>query len=371
MQISCDFSDPCADSPISSPLAFKHSNRLLSGVDGGLTVQISRKAFVAYSYRLYPGSDYRECFTRVGKEFGIEFIYADTQTGNEHLLEKIKQMIRESTFSIFDVSDWNANVTLELGYAIGIGHPFFIVIDPSRAPGTIAEAPADLRGLDRIQYASVATLESGLSRLMRQLFGRSGPLTPSLGEVIHYHVFDSFDQLLKERLFAPDRDSTAVILPDGRVQPLDTEIIIRELPQHVQRIPPDPFNPSAPVGFWVTDTPGNLLGAALGLLVAIELGLVLLVRGAAPVAASALFFTALTVVWYLGARHKRRAFERSTPYSVTYHRPDAKPLGPYFVWNFSEPADPDDPHNPARDGDARAVRVELRWRSPRQPPLPD
>jgi hypothetical protein len=75
---------------------------------------MTQKIFVAYSYQLYPGEEYRACFSRAGKVWGLEFQYADSRISNEQILDKIEQMIRESTFSIFDISDWNPNVTLEL-----------------------------------------------------------------------------------------------------------------------------------------------------------------------------------------------------------------------------------------------------------------
>lgn len=135
----------------------------------------NRKVFVAYSYRLYPGDEFRGAFRTVGTGFGVEFIYADERITNEHILDKITGMIQESRFSIFDISDWNPNVTLELGIARGSGRRWFITIDPSKATGGIPEAPADLRGFDRIQYSSYPELQRGLTRLLAQEF----PPSPS------------------------------------------------------------------------------------------------------------------------------------------------------------------------------------------------
>ena len=42
----------------------------------------------------------------------------------------------------------------------------FIAIDPSKTP--IDEVPADLRGIDRIQYDSYTTLGQGISKLLAQ-----------------------------------------------------------------------------------------------------------------------------------------------------------------------------------------------------------
>ncbi len=120
---------------------------------------------MAYSYGLYPGSDFRQVFDRVGKQTGTKFLFADTRLTNEHILDKITRMIHEADYSVFDISDWNPNVTLELGIARESGRPWYILIDPSKSTGGIREAPADLRGFDRVQYGSLEELERGLLRL--------------------------------------------------------------------------------------------------------------------------------------------------------------------------------------------------------------
>lgn len=142
---------------------------------------LNRKVFVAYSYRLYPDEAFRQTFKTVGTAFQIEFVYADERITNEHILDKISRMIQEARFSIFDISDWNPNVTLELGIARGSGRRWFIAIDPSKATGEIPEAPADLRGFDRIQYSTFSELQRGLTRLFAQEFppeSSADPLAP-------------------------------------------------------------------------------------------------------------------------------------------------------------------------------------------------
>lgn len=323
---------------------------------------VRRKVFVAYSYKLYPDGSYRDCFIRVGHKHGVEFVFADTRITSQPILEKIHEMIREASLSLFDISDWNSNVTLELGFAQGIGHPWFILIDPSKSTGKIPEAQADLRGFGRIEYDSSQSLEAGLSRLIEQLLGRSGLLSTSIGEAIRDHVFSQLDLLIKERTFAPDRDRTVAILPSGRVLPLETEVLISELPQNEIRFPPDPFHPSAPVGPWISRPAGRLVGIFIGACFLVEIGAILSIRSATLPAISALLVTTFVGAWYFSEFRKRRAFERATPHSVTYRRPRTRSVGPYFVWEFADPADPDDPRHAAIEGDPRAVGVELKRR---------
>jgi len=127
-----------------------------------------RQVFVAYSYKLYPKADYRRVFQDLAKAFQIDFVFADEKITNLHILQKIMGYIRESRFGIYDISGWNPNVTLELGLAFGLTETAYIAIDPGKT--NVAEVPADLRGLDRIQYGSYAELQAGVERLLAQEF---------------------------------------------------------------------------------------------------------------------------------------------------------------------------------------------------------
>ena len=131
-----------------------------------LPKKIDRQVFVAYSYRLYPKADYRKVFTSLTAAFDVRFVFADEKITNLHILEKIKNYIVASQFGIYDISGWNPNVTLELGLALGLGEAAYVAIDPSRT--TVEEVPADLRGIDRIQYVSYSELEDKLGQLIAQ-----------------------------------------------------------------------------------------------------------------------------------------------------------------------------------------------------------
>jgi hypothetical protein len=77
-----------------------------------------KQVFVAYSYRLYPKADYRKVYKELEEKFDVTFIFADEKITNMHIMKKIETFIRGSDFSIFDISGWNPNVTLELGFAM-------------------------------------------------------------------------------------------------------------------------------------------------------------------------------------------------------------------------------------------------------------
>jgi hypothetical protein len=129
----------------------------------------SRRIFVAYPYSL-PKRDYRRPFTELQKAFDVEFQFADERITNRHILDKITEMIVTARFSLFDITTWNANVALELGIAMGRGRDYYLLFNPTHDPDT-GQVPADLGGLDRIEYKSFAGLEEGLTKLLAQEFG--------------------------------------------------------------------------------------------------------------------------------------------------------------------------------------------------------
>jgi predicted nucleotide-binding protein len=136
-----------------------------------LTALNARKqVFVAYSYKLYPKDDYRKPFKELENEYDVTFIFADEKITNMHIMKKIETFIRGSDFSIFDISGWNPNVTLELGFAMAANDQWYIAIDPGKTE--TKEVPSDLRGLDRIEYGSYTELSQKLKILMEQRYPR-------------------------------------------------------------------------------------------------------------------------------------------------------------------------------------------------------
>lgn len=125
-----------------------------------------RQVFVAYSYRLYPKADYRKVYKELAQAFNVQFVFADEKITSLHILQKIANYIRTSRFGIYDISGWNANVTLELGLAFGMNERAYIALDPSKTQ--VEEVPSDLRGIDRIQYGSYTELQEGLAKLLAQ-----------------------------------------------------------------------------------------------------------------------------------------------------------------------------------------------------------
>lgn len=160
-----------------------------------------KQVFVAYSYKLYPKADYRKVFQELASAFQVQFVFADEKITNLHILQKIANYIRESRFGIYDISGWNPNVTLELGLAFGLSERAFIAIDPSKTD--VSEVPADLRGIDRIQYGSYSELQAGVERLLVQEF----PVQPT-------HDVENQLSQLREQTVRIISDSEGLKTPD-------------------------------------------------------------------------------------------------------------------------------------------------------------
>jgi len=93
-------------------------------------------------------------FRKVFRSLPFSVIYGNTNLETKHLLGIMKNNIAKSDFSIFDVSDWNPNVALELGIAEGLkkkaAKEYYILLNTRRS----GEVPSDIRGLQRLEYTS-------------------------------------------------------------------------------------------------------------------------------------------------------------------------------------------------------------------------
>jgi predicted nucleotide-binding protein len=126
--------------------------------------------FVAHSYRHNRKGPYRRIYRSLEKKYPVAFVFADERITNLHVLQKIESYIRGSEFSIFDITGWNPNVTLELGIAYAGESDWYIAINPYRTP--VKEVPSDIRGIDRIQYRNYAELEGQLAIVLEDRYPR-------------------------------------------------------------------------------------------------------------------------------------------------------------------------------------------------------
>ena len=83
---------------------------------------------------------------------------------SDHVLRKIETMLAECDLALFDVTNANANVTLELGIAIAAKHPYIVAIRAD-ALNTLG---ADIHGWDQLRYKTVEELGTRLRVLIEQ-----------------------------------------------------------------------------------------------------------------------------------------------------------------------------------------------------------
>lgn len=118
--------------------------------------------FVAHKFTEQEKDDLRVAIENAFKEKKLNPYYADNEVreSGTHILDKIIEKICETKFGIFDITDGNSNVCLELGLAKGLGRTFFIICNKK----SIDNIPSDLKGLDRIDYGSYKELTKSIKK---------------------------------------------------------------------------------------------------------------------------------------------------------------------------------------------------------------
>jgi predicted nucleotide-binding protein len=154
-----------------------------------------RTVFVAYPYGIADKRDYRKPFLTVGRAYNIQFIFADERISNESILTKIVKLIQSADFSLFDITQWNPNVTLELGIALMHSDDWYVLFNPRHGQ---ADAPSDIRGIEQIRYESFAGLEEQLMALMDQRYGKAPAKVPEISDHLE-RLTTSIRDLLKDR----------------------------------------------------------------------------------------------------------------------------------------------------------------------------
>lgn len=122
--------------------------------------------FVGHPFRgPFPVADFRASVARACADIA-QPVYADDQFQTVHILDKIESLIRSSDLTLFDISGWNPNVTLELGIAWGVEVEVIMSFNPSIYQDD--DAPSDLKGIERIEWDSFDALETRLRAVLQQ-----------------------------------------------------------------------------------------------------------------------------------------------------------------------------------------------------------
>ncbi len=136
--------------------------------------------FVAHDFSNPPLRRYRRPFQQLSDKYGVDFKFADDIHAAEHLLEQIEHLIASSDYSLFDVSTWNRNVFLELGFARGrlkrnalLFRPVSGVLWHLGLRQGYPDVPADIKGLRQLRYSSERSLKYQLDDLIQELMPSS------------------------------------------------------------------------------------------------------------------------------------------------------------------------------------------------------
>lgn len=95
-------------------------------------------------------------------------VFADDTIHSDQLLKRAEDDIKKSDLVLIDITGWNANVSLELGLAHGLGYDYIILRNTKDA---IKDVYADLKGIQRIDY-SKGTGEKAYDPLFRELVNK-------------------------------------------------------------------------------------------------------------------------------------------------------------------------------------------------------
>lgn len=176
-------------------------------------------------------------FRGLFKELPFAVQYGNTDIQTKHILAIMKEQINKSDFSIFDLSDWNSNVALELGLAEGLrrksSKKYFILLNTRRSKNV----PSDIQGLQRIEYTSYDYKKnSGLGyQLVFSILGKESLVKKIHGILVgHKYVEKKMQLALKilghlrdhERL---NHDNIKALARGLRLRQNDTEDVLQAL----------------------------------------------------------------------------------------------------------------------------------------------
>jgi hypothetical protein len=115
---------------------------------------------------------YERVIAKLEKKFPIYLTIVGRNDAQhaEDLFEIIKNRIASSSHAIFDATGGNANVSLEYGYAEGVGVPRVLFLSTHGAAQRTAGSPiiSDLGGQRRIQYKTEKSLSNELHKFCRE-----------------------------------------------------------------------------------------------------------------------------------------------------------------------------------------------------------
>jgi len=127
---------------------------------------IRPSAFVIMPFRQPYDSLYRDVISPVADDCGIEIIRIDEVRGPGIILNDIQEQIQRSHVVVAEISEHNANVFYELGYAHALEKPAVLLVRQEK----IHEMPFDVRGYRAIPYEDSIKGKKIVERNLEQTF---------------------------------------------------------------------------------------------------------------------------------------------------------------------------------------------------------
>jgi predicted nucleotide-binding protein len=127
------------------------------------------EVFVGFPFtpKLFNKTNFKKQIKKVLRESGFQpYFYDDHHDSSNIVMLKLFYKIRSSNFAVFDLSDGNPNVLIELGYSLGANKKMFIL----KHKGSDFEVPSDINSIEIIYYDDIIDLEYKLKHAIREVF---------------------------------------------------------------------------------------------------------------------------------------------------------------------------------------------------------
>ena len=122
-----------------------------------------RTFFVGFPFKPQYTKDLKEKIDLVAKDLNLKPLYpAETQKKGV-ILCKVCKEIQETDFSVFDITERNPNVMLEVGLAFGFGKEVILLNNPKHAEELKKGYPIDLSGILIVQYDATSDIKDKLN----------------------------------------------------------------------------------------------------------------------------------------------------------------------------------------------------------------
>jgi hypothetical protein len=146
--------------------------------------------FVGCDYVNAAFHGYRDAFREVQKaEQRIRFFFSDVRITNQSIMQKVRDdIVERCDLGLYDVTRRNPNVMMELGIAIGAKKHWNILYNPDQdqsqerrgwfaRPTQNEQLPANLRGVEYLEYRNRSQLQDRLAEWARQTLERNTDLS--------------------------------------------------------------------------------------------------------------------------------------------------------------------------------------------------